>query len=214
MDNKKGNPMSTDYSNHSLQQLYDIYAKLDNEREPLEAEEIFKEIRKKEKATTFQVDIKGATRGLRLLAFMIDTAIVWIISTFVIRFGYGAFFTLNLRRLVMGDQEYIKALFLVVILSSCLIYLILNGYLLYKYGQTIGKKIIGIKITDLKGKIPSLTKTYLIRFLLPSLICSMPVIGVLLWFTDVLFIFGKSKRCLHDYIAETKVMFAGEEIYW
>jgi len=42
----------------------------------------------------------------------------------------------------------------------------------------------------------------------------MPVIGVLLWFTDVLFIFGKSKRCLHDYIAETKVMFAGEEIYW
>ena len=206
--------MSTDYSKHSLQQLYDIYAKLDNERDYFEAEEIFEEIRKREKATTFPVDIKGVARGLRLLAFMIDTAIVWIISTFIIKFGYGAFFSLDLRRLVMGDQEYIKALFLVIILSSCLIYFIVNGYLLYKYGQTIGKKIIGIKITDLKGKIPSLTKTYLIRFLLPSLIFSMPVVGVLLWFADVLFIFGKGKRCLHDYIAETKVMFAGDEIYW
>ena len=206
--------MSTDYSKHSLQQLYDIYAKLDNERDYFEAEEIFEEIRKREKETTFSVDIKSATRGLRLLAFMIDTAIVWVISTFVIRFGYGAFFSLDIRKLFMGDQEYIKALFLVIILSSCLIYFIVNGYLLYKDGQTVGKKIIGIKITDLKGKTPSLAKTYLLRFLLPSLICSMPVLGVFLWFVDVLFIFGRNKRCLHDYIAETKVMFAGEEIYW
>lgn len=206
--------MGTDYSKQSLQQLYDIYAKLDNERDYFEAEEIFGEIRKREKATTFPVDIKMATRGVRLLAFMIDTAIVWIISTFVIRFGYGSFFSLDLRKLIMGDQEYIKALFLVIILSSCLIYFIVNGFLLYKNGQTVGKKLIGIKITDLKGKIPPLTKSYLLRFLLPSLICSMPVLGIFLWFADMLFIFGKSKRCLHDYIAETKVMFAGEEIYW
>ena len=201
-----------DYSKHTLQQLYNIYAKLDNERDYFEAEEIFEEIRKREKATKFPVDIKQATRGLRLLAFMIDIAIVWVISTFIIKFG--TFFSLDFGKLFMGDQEYIKALFLVTILSSCLIYFIVNGYLLRKHGQTVGKKIIGIKITDLKGKTPSLTKSYLLRFLLPSLICSMPVLGIFLWFTDVLFVFGKNKRCIHDYIADTKVMFAGDEIYW
>ena len=201
-----------DYSKHTLQQLYNIYAKLDNERDYFEAEEIFEEIRKREKATKFPVDIKLATRGLRLLAFMIDIAIVWVISTFIIKFG--TFFSLDFGKLFMGDQEYIKALFLVTILSSCLIYFIVNGYLLRKHGQTVGKKIIGIKITDLKGKTPSLTKSYLLRFLLPSLICSMPVLGIFLWFTDVLFVFGKNKRCIHDYIADTKVMFAGDEIYW
>jgi uncharacterized RDD family membrane protein YckC len=85
---------------------------------------------------------------------------------------------------------------------------------LYKTGQTIGKKLIGIKITDLKGKTPTLIKSYVLRFLIPSLICSFPVLGIILWFIDVLFIFGKNKRCIHDYIAETKVMFAGDEIYW
>ena len=206
--------MATDYSNHTLRQLYDIYAKLDNERDYFEAEELFEEIKKRERTTTYPVEIKAASRGLRMLAFMIDTAIVWIISTFVIKFGYGAFFSLDLRKLFMGDQEYLKALFLIIIISSCLIYFLVNVYFLYKYGQTVGKKIIGIKITDLKGKVPSLTKSYLLRFLLPSLICSMPVIGVFLWFVDVLFIFSKNKRCIHDYIAETRVMFAGDEIYW
>jgi uncharacterized RDD family membrane protein YckC len=206
--------MDTDYSKHTLQQLYDIYAKLDNERDYYEAEEIFGEIRKREKATTFSVDVKIATRGVRLLAFVIDTAIVWLIATFVIRFGYGSFFSLDLRRLFTLDQDYIKALFFVIIASSCIIYFVVNGYFLYKSGQTVGKKLIGIKITDLKGNIPTLMKSYVLRFLIPSLVCSIPVLGMFLWFADVLFIFGKNKRCIHDYIAETKVMFAGEEIYW
>lgn len=206
--------MSEDYSKHSLQELYDIYAKLDNERDYYEAEEIFEEIRRREKATTFPVDVKLATRGVRLLAFMIDTAIVWLLSTFVIRFGYGTFFSLDLRKLFMLDQDYIKVLFFIIIASSCLIYFLVNGYYLYKSGQTVGKKIIGIKITDAKGNTPSLTKSYLLRFLVPSLVCSVPVLGVFLWFADVLFIFGKNKKCLHDHIAETKVMFAGSEVYW
>jgi uncharacterized RDD family membrane protein YckC len=206
--------MATDYSKYSLQQLYDIYAKLDNERDYFEAEEIFAEIRKREKTTTSPVDIKLAGRGIRLLAFMVDTAIVWLISTFVIRFGYGTFFSLDFGKLFMGDSEYIKAIFLIIILSFCFIYFIVNGYLLHKYGQTVGKKIIGIKITDLKGKTPPLTKTYLLRFLLLSVICSVPVFGVFLWLADALLIFGKNKRCIHDYIAETRVVFAGSEIYW
>ena len=83
--------MTADYSKYTLQQLYDIYAKLDNEKDNNKAEELFGEIRRREKATVFSVDVKLATRGVRLLAFMIDMAIVWLISTFVIRFGYGSY---------------------------------------------------------------------------------------------------------------------------
>ena len=203
-----------DYSKFTLQELYDIYRTIDNDAEPEKAKILFKEIEKKEKEKAGPFEGKLATRGLRLIAFLVDLGIVWIISTFAFRFLYGSFFTIDFRRIFSADGQYLEFLFFILVGFTILVYFLVNGYYLYKYGQTVGKKIIGIKITDKEGNVPPLSKTYLVRYFIPAVVSSFPVFGIIIWFVDVIFIFGKNKKCLHDHIADTKVVFVGDEIYF
>ncbi len=204
----------TDQSKYTLQELYDIYRKIDNDAEPEKAKILFDEIVKIEKENAGLIKKKLAPRGLRLIAFAVDLGIIWVISTFSFRFLYGSFFTIDFRRIFSGDSEYLKLLFFILVGFTILVYFIVNGYYLYKYGQTVGKKIIGIKITDNNGNLPGLSKTYLLRYLIPAAISAFPVFGIIFWFADALFIFGKNRKCLHDFLAETKVVFSGEEIFF
>ncbi len=202
------------YSKNSLQELYDIYAKMDNDEFPKEAEEIFEEIKLREKEKGPVFEIKLATRLLRFIAFLIDASVVAIIFCLLFILLKVTIFDLDLMKIFRGDSNYLEFLFFSVIGISCIIYFIVNFYWLYKNGQTMGKKLTGIKIIDEKGNVPSLGRSYGYRFLIPVLISSLPVFGLLFWLTDALFIFGKKRKCIHDYLAGTKVVFAGEEIYF
>ena len=103
----------------------------------------------------------------------------------------------------VGNQVLVRALLLGT--SS---YLLLNGWLLVKRGQTLGKAITGIKIImhTPEGSSP-LFRTLAARalfFPIAYLIflpgpCLVPII-------DQAFIFGKSRRTLHDRICQTSVV--------
>ena len=85
-------------------------------------------------------------------------------------------------------------------------FVILHGRFLKTDGQTIGKKLVGIRIVDLNDQILPLQGVIGKRYL-PIVIAGLvPLVGQILTLVDVLFIFGSSKRCLHDYIAGTKVI--------
>lgn len=87
-------------------------------------------------------------------------------------------------------------------------YLLIHGYLLYHYGQTIGKSEFGMRIQLLNGEKASLQHVMLWRYLPIMLMNFVPVIGQFLaGVFNVLFIFGKQRRCLHDYIAGTEVRY-------
>jgi uncharacterized RDD family membrane protein YckC len=86
------------------------------------------------------------------------------------------------------------------------VFCLLNGNLLIKNGQTIGKKIVGIKITDLKGNNPGLVQHLIPRYAFYYFIALIPIVGQYISLISVLFIFGEEKRCGHDYIASTKVL--------
>ena len=87
------------------------------------------------------------------------------------------------------------------------IFLIIHGYLLSKYGQTVGKKIVGTRIVDKgTGKIIPLGKIFILRVLPISIISQIPLIGGLFGLADSLFIFRDDKRCIHDLIAGTIVV--------
>lgn len=203
-----------DYSGNTLQELYDIYAKIDNEQNPDVAEEIFEEIKRREKEERPPVIGKLAPRLLRFIAFLIDLSIVVLIFCLLFIFSNVTIFDLDLMKIIRGDSNYLMFLFFIAVAIFCLIYFIVNFYWLLRNGQTVGKKITGIKIIDSAGKIPTLGKTFGYRFLIPAFMASLPVFGILLWLMDVLFIFGKKRKCIHDYIADTKVVFAGDEIYF
>jgi len=86
--------------------------------------------------------------------------------------------------------------------------LILQGYLLFNYGQTIGKHYMGTRIENLDGTKADLKKILLLRILPMSLCSIIPAVGQFITgIVNPLFIFGKEKRCLHDYIAKTKVSY-------
>jgi len=78
--------------------------------------------------------------------------------------------------------------------------------LLNRNGQTIGKKIVDIKIVRTDGSRASLGRIFWLRGVVSSLPGIIPILGHLYRLADVLFIFGNARRCIHDYIADTIVV--------
>lgn len=69
-------------------------------------------------------------------------------------------------------------------------------------GQTIGKFVTCIRIVSTSGRLPGFITGVVVRNWVRNLLCLIPFFGLL----DVLFIFGSAKRCIHDYLAGTRVI--------
>jgi uncharacterized RDD family membrane protein YckC len=92
----------------------------------------------------------------------------------------------------------------------------LNGYLLTTRGQTIGKLLTKIQIVDVQsGDLLPFLRVYVYRYLwtLPLLLVVILIPGPaddllvnVVYLIDALLIFGSDRRCLHDYIAGSKVV--------
>ncbi|MEZ0329237.1 MAG: RDD family protein [Dissulfuribacterales bacterium] len=79
--------------------------------------------------------------------------------------------------------------------------------LLVKHGQSLGKRALGIRIVRVSDEsIPGFIKVVLLRQFVPALIAGIPYAGIVIGLVDALFIFRDDRRCLHDLIAETKVI--------
>ena len=84
----------------------------------------------------------------------------------------------------------------------------INLYLLYKNGQTIGKKLVGIKIvrSDMVSRA-SLKRIVFMRALPVWLVANLvPCLGSMAVLANYLAIFSAEQRCGHDYIADTHVV--------
>ena len=75
--------------------------------------------------------------------------------------------------------------------------------LLRREGQTVGKLLLRIRIVDEEtGVKASLYKNIVLRYFVNWLLTLIPPYVVI----DHAFIFAKNRRCLHDYLAGTKVV--------
>ncbi len=81
-----------------------------------------------------------------------------------------------------------------------------NLYLLATRGQTLGKMALRVRIVRPTGADVGLGRLLLLRFLPIQLASLVPVLGAILGLVNVLMIFGESRRCLHDYFADTVVV--------
>ncbi|UTW46146.1 RDD family protein [bacterium SCSIO 12696] len=144
-------------------------------------------------------DLELASRMSRLGASILDSIII-LIPMFAIYFLTGIW-----DRLISGDSTF--SLQLAVFFCAIIVWLTFNGYLLKNHGQSIGKKIVGIQIVDVdSNKVPSLTTTAGIRYILIQSSSLIPIIGSIFIWIDILFIFRKDQRCVHDLVAKTKVV--------
>ncbi|HZM62785.1 MAG TPA: RDD family protein [Vicinamibacterales bacterium] len=73
---------------------------------------------------------------------------------------------------------------------------------MHRNGQSIAKKLLGIKVVRSDGSPASLGRLIWLRNVLNWFISIVPLYGVV----DSLFIFGEAHQCLHDKIADTIVV--------
>jgi len=83
---------------------------------------------------------------------------------------------------------------------------VVNWIWLYRNGQTIGKRLLSIKIVRTDGSRAGLLRIIFLRFIPTGILSSIPLIGFSFTLLDPLLIFQKSRRCLHDLIADTIVI--------
>lgn len=144
------------------------------------------------------------SRWIRLWAAIIDLLILWPIT---IPLGLLLHAILRDRSIGIDTANTPVLSNLLDLMIALIAYLILNGQLLTKYGQTIGKYACKIKIVDMDDRhLPTLGHILLLRILVLSLFAQIPVLGVAVILIDSLMIFTPNKRCLHDYIASTIVV--------
>lgn len=149
-----------------------------------------------------------AGRFTRFAAAMVDGILMTGIMMPVM-FATGFFARTQAQQVDFAEQIAISLLSMAVMLA-------LNGYLLATRGQTIGKLLTKIQIVDAQSNVLlPFRRVYVYRYLwMLPLVFSVAVIpgtvddslvnvaGLI----DALFIFGAARRCLHDYIAGSKVV--------
>ena len=148
-------------------------------------------------------ELQLAGRGHRFGAAMID-AIIYAAMLWPVAYAAGIF-SIN------PDSPQLQPLsnrLLMAILGFAL-FVLAQSYFLKRNGQTIGKKIVGIRIVDLDDKVPGLGTLLGRRYGPMYLINAVPFVGGLFALINALFIFRSDRRCIHDHIARSKVILAG-----
>ncbi|OYW77099.1 MAG: hypothetical protein B7Z37_05490 [Verrucomicrobia bacterium 12-59-8] len=85
--------------------------------------------------------------------------------------------------------------------------MIYNLVLLTKQGQTIGKKMLGIRIVSHPdGQRAGFVKAVLLRGFVNGIIGAIPLLGALYSLIDICCIFREDRRCIHDLIGGTQVV--------
>ncbi len=142
-----------------------------------------------------------APRTKRLAAAVVDVFVFLPLIVFIAR-PLGLIDLSQSQEIQAFDLEKNLKLFLI----GQILFLLVQGYLLQTRGQTIGKILLKIRIVGMKSERPGMIKLYLLRYFPFSLIAQIPVVGGLLALINLLFIFGKEQRCLHDRLAGTRVV--------
>ena len=101
---------------------------------------------------------------------------------------------------------------ILLIVLSFFSVIFIQARLLVRDGQTIGKKIIGIKIINAfnLGKV-KLINIIFIRWIFFEILSFLPF-GTIIVLADVVFIFRKDRRCLHDMLSGTVVSQKNENL--
>jgi len=151
--------------------------------------------------------LEPASRWARLTAVMLDGLLGFVCFTpaYITNFatlaqqarGNALMVWINLAK--TGGWFYVGVLGALVVLA-------IDLTLLARNGQTIGKKLLGIKVVRVDGSPVSLFRVFFLRYVCNTLLTLIPLFGPLYSLVDSLMIFSESRRTVHDRIADTVVI--------
>lgn len=133
----------------------------------------------------------------RLLAFVIDTLLAWVLffplMFLIVHFTVGFEILDNYNHYDMDVRLWLAGQFLSIAICCAL-----NGRLLARNGQTIGKKLFGMRIANMEGSVPEFWYQIIKRYFFAGVI-PLPI--------DAWSIFRRDRRCGHDRYAGTQVVY-------
>lgn len=150
---------------------------------------------------TADTDLAGY--GERLAAALIDGVIAMCVT--LPAMWFGGFFKTVMDAAMTGAQPPFT-LTLTWAFIGLAIFLAIQGYPLHAQGQTWGKRALGIRIVALDGSRVPFASLIARRYLPIHAVALVPFVGNLLVLIDILFIFRRDRRCVHDLIAGTRVV--------
>ncbi len=149
-------------------------------------------------------EVEAATRLSRLGAKVVDAVVGFAPLGAVAIFVPSAIRVGSLGSLVI---------FVILAGVITLALLITQIVLLVQNGQTIGKKVLGIRMITSDGDTPSIWRIFFLRWLpfavvavVLELVLKVRGVGNLVYLVDALLIFQANRRCLHDLFADTHVI--------
>jgi uncharacterized RDD family membrane protein YckC len=134
-----------------------------------------------------------ADPGQRRLAVTLDAAL-----------GMSPLALLPLAQ-ILGQPALARAAAYYLVATTPRLFLV-NLALLARYGQTVGKRLVGLRIVQRDGRRASLGRLSWRRTSLPGLLGASPGFGTLFAVADALMIFSRGRMTLHDRIAQTIVV--------
>ena len=136
-----------------------------------------------------------ASRGARLAAVIIDYLCMVAVSIP----GFAGFLYVE----TSGVSAPASDITILAFLVGLGILAVIQSMYIVRDGQTIGKKMMKIRIVDrIDGQIPPWPRVLGMRTLLNMALRQVPFY----FLVDALFIFGEEQRCIHDHLAGTKVV--------
>ena len=151
-------------------------------------------------------EIELAGRLARLLAAILDSIIAGLmiyVPAMVVAAATGGLDQIEQLDQAGGDVD-LGALGLPLFL--CVLGFIAWAWitilLLARYGQTLGTRLLEIRVERTDGSQASLGRIFWLRNVVNALLSIIPLYGLI----DLLLIFGARRQCIHDLLADTIVI--------
>ena len=148
-----------------------------------------------------EVGFELADRGARLGATLLDGLLLWGTAGILAAIGIP----MTIAKQEAGNWVPM-VLVIGLILVAVLVIMAIHLVLLHRYGQTIGKRALGIRIARPDGSPASLGRIVGLRIIVAKIPAMLCYLGTIYSLTDACFIFREDRRCLHDLIADTIVV--------
>lgn len=145
-----------------------------------------------------------ATPGKRLGAVILDVLFLFcaiLPSVVAIGLERSATFPATLK-----DGDVAASIGGAISFIGLVVWLAWSLALLHQGGQTLGKRVLRIRVVRSNGSRASLPRLILLRFLVSIVLLTLPYAGHLCFLADSAMLLGKSRQCLHDRTADTIVV--------
>lgn len=154
------------------------------------------------------VDYAG--RGLRLGAALLDglffALIVYLPAVLMVMVTVGA--SAVRFQPGMGVLQLLAALSAGFVAGGIglIVWAWITIVLVSRHGQTLAKRLLGIKVVRRDGSRASLGRIFWLRNVVNTLIAMVPLVGGIYSLVDALMIFSDTRQCIHDRLADTIVI--------